>query len=100
MTINEAQELVDAWNEKHGIRPGELTGIALLTEKVGELARAVAQKHGESGIRNDREEGVSHPTISEELGEVLWALLSLSAQSNADLTEAMIEVLEKKNRTK
>ena len=100
MTIKEAQELVDAWNGKHGIRPGELTGLALLTEKVGELARAVAQRHGEAGLSPGRRQVGEHPAMAEELGEVLWALLSLSAQSGADLSEAVIGVLEKKNRTK
>ncbi len=33
MTIKEAQELVDAWGDKHAIRHNELANMALLTEE-------------------------------------------------------------------
>lgn len=40
MTIIEAQQQVDEWISKYGVRYfGELTNMALLTEEVGELAR-------------------------------------------------------------
>ncbi len=92
MTIEEIQELVGTWNAKNGIRQGELTGMAVLTEKVGELARAMAQRHGESSSVAG-----PHVALPDELGEVLWALLSLAAQTNTDLNEALIATLEKKN---
>ena len=40
MTIKEAQEAVDQWIKKYGVRYfSELTNMACLTEEVGELAR-------------------------------------------------------------
>lgn len=94
MTIKEAQELVEAWNEKHSVRASDLTGVALLTEKVGELARAVANKHGEPH-RNTGE-----TPLSDEIAEIFWQLISLSSQAGIDLTDALIDNLEKKNNTK
>ena len=42
MTIKEAQELVDAWGDKHAIRHNELANMALLTEEIGERCEVVA----------------------------------------------------------
>lgn len=94
MTIKEAQELVEIWNLKHTIRQSELAGIALLTEKVGELARAVAQKQVDPHRTGD-----SLP-LAGELAEILWELLAFAAHSGIDLSDALINTLEKKNRTK
>ena len=39
MTLNEAQNIIDEWINKFGVRYfNELTNMALLTEEVGELA--------------------------------------------------------------
>ena len=44
MTIEEAQQQVDAWIKEHGVRYfSELTNLAILTEEVGELARIMAR---------------------------------------------------------
>ena len=44
MEITEAQNLVDTWIKKYGVRYfNELTNMALLTEEVGELARIIAR---------------------------------------------------------
>ena len=47
MTIKEAQELVDAWGDKHAIRHNELANMALLTEEIGKLARVMVRRYGE-----------------------------------------------------
>ena len=44
MTLKEAQQEVDFWIKKYGVRYfSELTNMAILTEEVGELARVMAQ---------------------------------------------------------
>ena len=46
MTLEEAQHQVDCWIKKYGVRYfSELTNMAVLTEEVGELARAVSYTH-------------------------------------------------------
>ena len=43
MTLKEAQQEVDSWIKKYGVRYfSELTNMAVLTEEVGELARVMA----------------------------------------------------------
>ena len=64
MTIKEAQELVDAWGDKHAIRHNELANMALLTE---------------------------------EIGDILWALIGMANQTGVDLTAALIRALERKS---
>lgn len=92
MTIKEAQELVEVWNAKRGVRHGDLVGVATLTEKVGELARAVAQKqsmpHGKTS------------TLAGELADIFWETLAFAAQSGVDLSDSLVDLLEKKNLSK
>lgn len=93
MTIKEAQELIEVWNTRHGVHNNDLTGMAVLTEKVGELARAVAQKQA-----NISKPGSKQP-FADELSEILWETLAFAAHSGVDLSDALIDKLEEKNGT-
>ncbi len=94
MTIKEAQELIEAWVGKHPSRyRSELTNMAVLTEEVGELARVIARKHGDPSQSQEKLKA----DMANELGDVMWVLLHLASQSGIDLTEALIENLDKKN---
>lgn len=94
MTIKEAQELIEAWVGKHPSRyKSELTNMAVLTEEVGELARVIARRHGDPSQSQEK----LKTDMANELGDVLWVLLHLASQSGIDLTEALIENLDKKN---
>lgn len=55
MTLKEAQQEVDSWIKKYGVRYfSELTNMAVLTEEVGELARVMARKYGDRLLRKER----------------------------------------------
>ncbi|MFI3330811.1 MAG: MazG nucleotide pyrophosphohydrolase domain-containing protein [Rikenellaceae bacterium] len=97
MTIKEAQELIEAWTaRKASRRKGELTNMAVLTEQVGELARVIAQKHSEPSISPKK----IQEDLNSEVGDVLWALISIANQANIDLTRAIIDNFEKKETSK
>lgn len=97
MTIKDAQELVDAWVAKHPMQHrGELTTMATLTEEVGELARVIAQRHTDPTI----DAAVLRSDMANELSDILWVVLTLASQADIDLTNALIDNLEKKNRQK
>ena len=52
MTIQEAQERVDAWIKQYGVRYfSELTNMAVLTEEVGEVARVIARRYGDQSSK-------------------------------------------------
>jgi NTP pyrophosphatase (non-canonical NTP hydrolase) len=56
ITIDKAQQRVDQWIKKLGVRYfSELTNMALLTEEVGELARIMARKYGDQSFKNTDE---------------------------------------------
>ncbi|HBF88843.1 MAG TPA: pyrophosphatase [Bacteroidales bacterium] len=93
MTIKEAQNLVDEWIKKYGVRYfNELTNMAILTEEVGEVARIMARKFGEQSSKNKADE----KELSEELADVLWVLICIANQTNIDLTKALEENFRKK----
>lgn len=94
MTIKEAQELIEAWNEKHAVYNSELTSMALITEKAGVLARAIARKQAEP---QHHHHDAPNPPLSDEMAELFWELLSLATQSGIDMTEALSANLDKKN---
>lgn len=91
MTIKEAQELVEVWNAKHAVRNSDLAGMAILTEKVGELAKAVAQK------QMDSFKPTPEQPFANQLAEIFWETLAFAAHSGIDLSDALIDKLEEKN---
>lgn len=92
ITIREAQQLVDQWIKKYGVRYfSELTNMACLTEEVGELARIMARKYGDQSFKQGEEQDPS-----DEMADVMWVLMCLANQTGVDLTEALKKNLEKK----
>lgn len=95
MTIQEAQQQVDAWIKTTGVRYfNELTNMAMLTEEVGEVARIIARRYGEQSEK----ESDSTKDLGDEMADVLWVLLCLANQTGVDLTSAFQKNLEKKNK--
>lgn len=88
MTIKEAQELIDTWSIKNNIRNNELTNMAVLTEEIGKLARVMVQHANEPHFRYE---------VSDEVGDILWALVGVANQTGVDLTVALINALERKS---
>ena len=94
MTIKEAQEAVDSWIRKYGVRYfSELTNMAVLTEEVGELARVIARKYGDQSFKEGEKDN-----LGEEMADVLWVLLCLANQTGVDLTEELQKSIEKKTQ--
>ena len=94
MTIQEAQETVDRWILKYGVRYfNELTNMAILTEEVGEVARIIARKYGEQS-----EGGVKTNSLdlADELADVLFVVICLANQTGIDLDTALQKNLQKK----
>jgi len=93
MTIREAQQKVDQWIVKYGVRYfGELTNLALLMEETGELARIIARKYGEQTAKVVEDEKV----LGDEMADLLFVLICLANQTGVDLEESFEENLKKK----
>lgn len=93
VTIEEAQQLVDDWIKKYGVRYfSELTNLAVLTEEVGELARIIARKYGDQSFKKADEKY----DLADEMADVLWVLICLANQTGVDLNAAFLKNMEKK----
>lgn len=93
MTINEAQQQVDEWIKKYGVRYfNELTNMAILTEEVGEVARIISRKYGEQSFK----ESDKNVDLADEMADVLWVLMCLANQTGVDLEKALGKNIEKK----
>ncbi len=93
MDISEAQEQVDIWIKKYGVRYfSELTNMAILTEEVGELARVMARTYGDQSFKKE-EEGLK---LADEMADVMWVLICLANQTGVDLNDAFLKNMEKK----
>ena len=97
ISIQKAQQLVDEWIHKYGVRYfSELTNMTVLTEEVGELARVMARKYGDQSFKPGESDN-----LSEEMADIFWVLICLANQTGVNLTEAFQKNLEKKtNRDK
>lgn len=94
MTIQEAQQKVDAWINTTGVRYfNELTNMAILTEEVGEVARLMSRLYGEQSFK----ESDKDKNLADELADVLWVLLCIANQTGVDLTDALQKNFEKKS---
>ena len=94
MSIEEAQESVDQWIKKYGVRYfNELTNMACLTEEVGELARVIARKYGEQSFKTGEK-----PNLGEEMADILWVLICLANQTGVNLTEELQKSFDKKTK--
>lgn len=93
ISLKGAQEQVDAWIKKYGVRYfSELTNMAILTEEVGEVARLISRKYGEQSFKKSD----SEKDLADEMADVLWVLICLANQTGVDLTEAFKKNIEKK----
>jgi len=93
MTIEQAQQVVDAWIKEHGVRYfNELTNMAQLTEEVGEVARIIARRYGEQSEK----ESDKNKDLGEELADVLFVVLCLANQTGTDLQAAYDRRMEAK----
>ena len=94
LTIRAAQQMVDDWIHRYGVRYfSELTNMACLTEEVGELARIMARRYGDQSFKKGEEKDPA-----DEMADVLWVLMCLANQTGVDLTEALRRNIEKKTR--
>lgn len=92
MTIAEAQQQVDEWIKKYGVRYfSELTNMAILTEEVGEVARIMARTYGDQSTKPGEK-----TNLADELADVMWVLICIANQTGIDLTEAFRRNLDKK----
>ena len=95
MTLKEAQEKVDQWIKKYGVRYfDELTNTAILMEEVGEVARIMARSYGEQSSKKSDEES----SLANELTDVLFVLICLANQTGVDLEQAFEENMKKKTK--
>lgn len=92
ITLQQAQQLVDDWIKKYGVRYfSELTNMTILTEEVGELARIMARRYGDQSFKAGETQDPS-----DEMADILWVLLCLANQTGVNLTEALQKNIEKK----
>lgn len=93
MTIKQAQETVDEWIKKYGVRYfDELTNLAILVEEVGEVARIIARQYGEQSYKKTD----MNKKLSDELSDVLFVIICIANQTGIDLTASLQDNLIKK----
>lgn len=94
MELKEIQQRVDHWigQWKEGYW-SPLSNLARLTEEVGELARAINHLHGEKTKKKSEDD----TNISEELGDILFVIVSIANSLNIDLEVAFEDTLKKYN---
>jgi len=95
MEIKEAQQIVDTWIKKYGVRYfNEMTNLAILTEEVGEVARIMSRRFGEQSEK----ESDKNKDLGDEFADVLFVLICLANQTGVDLETALKKNLEKKTK--
>ncbi|MBR4721652.1 MAG: nucleotide pyrophosphohydrolase [Prevotella sp.] len=92
LTLRQAQHDVDRWIRTVGVRYfSPLTNMAVLTEEVGEVARAMSRLYGDQSPKEGE-----NLDLADELADVMWVVMAIANQTGVDLTEAFQKNLEKK----
>lgn len=92
VTLRQAQKIVDDWITTVGVRYfSPLTNMAVLMEEVGEVARIMSRRYGDQSFKPGEKDD-----LSDELADVMWALMAIANQTGVDLTEALHRNIEKK----
>ena len=95
MTLQEAQNKVDVWIRKYGVRYfNELTNMAILTEEVGEVARIIARDYGEQSAGSAT---LGKEALADELADVLFVIICLANQTGVNLEDAFLKNINKKS---
>ncbi len=91
-TLKEAQQAVDTWISQweEGYWP-PLSNLARLTEEVGELARLINEEHGDKPPRAEN----PTDTLEDELGDILFVVITLANSLDVDLDFALRQVMDK-----
>lgn len=93
MTIEIAQQQVDEWIKKYGVRYfNELTNLGILMEEVGELSKIMVRKYGEQSFKKTDIES----NLGDEMADILFVLICLANQTGVNLTDALKNNLLKK----
>ena len=89
-TLRDAQAAVDRWISQweEGYWP-PLANLARLTEEVGELAREINHLEGAKPGPG------SAARVKDEMGDLLFVLITLANSLDVDLSTALQEVLQK-----
>lgn len=92
VTLRQAQKIVDDWITTVGVRYfSPLTNMAVMMEEVGEVARIMSRRYGDQSFKPGEKDD-----LSDELADVMWALMAIANQTGVDLTEALHRNIEKK----
>jgi NTP pyrophosphatase (non-canonical NTP hydrolase) len=92
MSIGDAQRRVDAWVgqfEEGYFHP--LTNIARLTEEVGELAREVNHRFGQTTKKPDEPDG----DLAMEMADILFVVICMANREGIDLQAAFDRMMAK-----
>lgn len=93
MTIEELQLTVDRWIQSTGGGYfSTLTNGLILAEETGEVARVIARQYGDQVAKKS-----DNLDLADELADVIWVVAAIANQTGINLSEAIINNLDKKN---
>lgn len=95
LNMKEMQQVVDNYINQFEVGYfSPLASLARLTEEVGELAREINHQYGEKQKKATEPE----KAVIEELGDVLFVIITLANSLEIDLEEAFSLVMDKFNQ--
>lgn len=98
MHLSEAQQIVDDWIKKLGVRYfNELTNMAILTEETGEVARLISRIYGEQSFKNKTTDEEAKAMLSDEIADLLFVLICIANQTGINLEQAFTDNIKKKS---
>jgi len=93
MRIAEAQQRIDEWIKKYGVRYFHQTTIwPFFQRKLEKWHAIIARRYGEQSEKPSD----ANKDLGDEMADVMWVLMCLANQCDIDLEQAFEKNLEKK----
>jgi len=92
LSLDEMQDLVDVWIQKHGNYWSPLSMLSAIMEELGEIAREI--NHLE-GFKPKKKEEMKETQLDEELADLIFSVICVANYYEINLNEAFQKIIAK-----
>ncbi len=91
LTLDDIQQLVDDWIQKHGGYWSPLSMLSAVIEELGEISREINYLEGYKPKKDNKEKS----NLDEELADLIFSIICIANHYKVNLSVELTKVMEK-----
>jgi NTP pyrophosphatase (non-canonical NTP hydrolase) len=92
LSLDDLQNLVDEWIQKHGGYWTPLSMLSAAMEELGEISREINYLEG---FKPKKEQSKQNTQLGEELADLIFSVICVANYYNIDLSTSFNKIIEK-----